>query len=99
MKEEKYNNDINGLVGENETLQLKYNEKLSCNKNLYSENNCLGKEIECKEAQICEMNLKLNNLINSINVNEVERSNLQKTVSGLNDIKCQNNVKNAVKNL
>ena len=93
MKEEKYNNNINGLVGENETLQLKYNEKLSCNKNLYSENNCLGKEIECKEAQICEMNLKLNNLINSINVNEVERSNLQKTVSGLNDIKCQNNVK------
>jgi chromosome segregation ATPase len=93
MKEEKYNNNINGLVGENETLQMKYNEKLSCNKNLYSENNCLGKEIELKEAQICEMNTKLNNLMTSINVNEAERNNLKKIVSGLNDIKCQNNVK------
>jgi hypothetical protein len=93
MKEEKYNNNINGLVGENETLQMKFNEKLSCNKNLYSENNCLGKEIELKEAQICEMNSKLNNLMTSINVNEAERNNLKKIVSGLNDIKCQNNMK------
>ena len=71
----KKNESINGLVGENETLQMKYNEKLSCNKNLYSENNCLGKEIELKEAQICEMNTKLNNLMTSINVNEAETIN------------------------
>ena len=93
MRDEKYNNNINGLIGENETLQMKYNEKLCCNKNLYSENNCLGKEIELKEAQICEMNAKLNNLMNNININEAERNNLQKVVNGLTDIKCQNKIK------
>ena len=93
MRDEKFNNNINGLIGENETLQMKYNEKLCCNKNLYSENNCLGKEIELKEAQICEMNAKLNNLINNININEAERNNLQKVVNGLTDIKCQNKIK------
>jgi len=93
MREEKYNTNINGLIGENETLQMKFNEKLSCNKNLYSENNCLGKEIEMKEAQICEMKMKLNNLVNSISVNEGERNNLQKILNGLNEIKCENKVK------
>ena len=93
MRDEKYNTHINGLVCENETLQNKYNEKLCCNKNLYSENNCLGKEIEMKEAQICEMNMKLNNLMNSIQVNDAERNNLQKMITGLNDINCSNKVK------
>ena len=93
MREEKYNTNINGLIGENETLQMKYNEKLSCNKNLYSENNCLGKEIEMKEAQICDMKMKLNNLANSINVNDGERNNLQRLLNGLNEIKCANKVK------
>ena len=93
MKEEKYNNNINCLTSENQTLQMKYNEKLSCNKNLYGENNCLGKEIELKEAQICELNAKLNNLVNSVHINEGERSNLQKMVNNLTEIKCQNNIK------
>ena len=93
MREDKYNTSINGLIGENETLQLKFNEKLNCNKNLYSENNCLGKEIEMKEAQICEMKLKLNDLVNSVNVNEAERINLNKTMNGLNEITCANKVK------
>ena len=93
MKDEKFNKNINDLVRENETLQVKYDEKLCNNKNLYSENNCLGKEIECKEAQICELNMKLNNLMNALHVNEGERNNLNKLVNGLTDIKCQNNVK------
>ena len=93
MREEKYNTNINGLVCENETLQNKYNEKLCCNKSLYSENNCLGKEIEMKEVQICEMNMKINNLMNSIKINESERNDLQKKIAGLNDLKCSNNIK------
>ena len=93
MKDEKYNASINSLVGENETLQVKFNEKLSCNKNLYSENNCLGKEIELKEGQICEMKMKLNDLMNSVQVNEAERGNLQRIINGLNEIKCANGVK------
>ena len=93
MKDEQFNKSINNLVGENECLQNKLEEKLCTNKNLYSENNCIGKEIECKEAQICELNLKLNNLMNSLRVNENERNNLNKILNGLNDIKCQNNVK------
>ena len=93
IREEKYNNHINGLVCENENLQNKFNEKLCCNKNLYSENNCLGKEIELKENQICEMNLKLNNLMKSLKVNECERNNLQKIVTDLSDINCSNKIK------
>ena len=50
MKDEQFNKSINNLVGENECLQNKLEEKLCNNKNLYSENNCIGKEIECKEA-------------------------------------------------
>ena len=46
-----------------------------------------------KEAQICEMKLKLNDLVNSVNVNEAERINLNKTMNGLNEITCANKVK------
>ena len=93
MRDEKYNASINSLIGENETLQVKFNEKLSCNKNLYSENNCLGKEIEVKESQICDMKIKLNDLIKSVQVNEAERNNLQRAIHDLNEIKFANGVK------
>ena len=39
------------------------------------------------------MNAKLNNLVNSVHINEGERSNLQKMVNNLTEIKCQNNIK------
>ena len=93
MKDEQFNKSINNLVGENECLQNKFEEKLCNNKNLYSENNCIGKEIELKEGQICDMKMKLNDLMNSVQVNEAERGNLQRIINGLNEIKCANGVK------
>ena len=45
QKDETYNQRINGLRNDNENLQLNYNEKLSLNKKLFTENDLLEKEI------------------------------------------------------
>ena len=55
LRDEKYNKSLCQLQGENENLQLSFNEKLSSNKEIFSENNCLGKEIELKDAEICQL--------------------------------------------
>ena len=39
LKDDAFNKNICGLQGENENLQLNFNEKLTSNKNLFSENN------------------------------------------------------------
>ena len=41
QKDESYNQRIANLRGENENLQLSYNEKLSLNKKLFTENDAL----------------------------------------------------------
>ena len=64
LREEKFNKCLCQLQGENENLQQSFNEKLTSNKTIFSENNCLGKEIELKDAEICELKIKLNNLNN-----------------------------------
>ena len=93
LKDDTFNKNIYSLQAENENLQLNYNEKLSCNKNIFSENNSLGKEIELKDVEICELKVKLNDLTNQLKRNDSDRANLQKIVQGLNDIKSDQNVK------
>ena len=93
IKDGNFNKNICCLQGENENLQLNYNEKLSSNKNLFSENNTLAKQIELKDAEICQLNLKLNDLTNQLKINDEDRKNLQNIVQGLNDVKCSQNVK------
>ena len=82
-----FNKHINELQCENENLQIGFNEKLSGNKNLYSQNNILGKQIELKNSEICNLTSKLNDLENQLNRNDEDRNNLQKILSGLIDIK------------
>ena len=93
LKDDNFNKSISQLQGENESLQLSLNEKLTNNKNIFTENNVLGKQIELKEAEICQLNAKLNDLNCQLQKNTEDRCNLQKTVDGLNDIKASQAVK------
>lgn len=93
LKDEKFNKSICELQGENKNLQLNFNEKLTSNKSIFSENNALGKEIELKDTQICELKLKLNNLTSQLHINDDDRNNLQKLAQSLTDIKTSQSVK------
>ena len=93
LREDKYNRDISNLQGENENLQLSINEKLSSNKDIFSENNCLEQQIKLKESEICELRLKLNDLNNQLLRNDEDRNNLNKVIGSLSDIKADQNVK------
>ena len=93
LKDDNFNKSICQLQGENENLQLSLNEKLTSNKNVFTENNVLGKQIELKEAEICQLNAKLNDLNCELQKNTEDRCNLQKTIDGLNGIKASQAVK------
>ena len=92
-KDDIFNKNICSLQGENENLQLNFSEKLSSNKNLYAENNALGKELELKDVEICDLRLKLKNLEIQVSKNNEDRDRLQKIVQSLSDIKSCQNVK------
>ena len=59
QKDEAYNQRIVNLRGENENLQLSYNEKLALNKKLFTENDALEKEIEARNAELKDLKNKL----------------------------------------
>ena len=93
LREDKYNKNINNLQDENETLQLSFNEKLSYNKDIFSENNCLEKQVKLKEAEICELRIKLNDLKNQLKRNDEDTNNLNKVAENLESIKAEQNLK------
>ena len=92
LRDEKFNSNICALQGENENLQLSFSEKLSSNKSIFTENNALGKEIEQKDGEICQLKLKLNDLTNQLQRNDDERNNLQNISQGLTDVKANQNL-------
>ena len=67
QKDDTYNQRICNLRSENENLQLGYNEKLSLNKKLFTENDLLEKEIEDRDNELNELRNKLNELNNNFN--------------------------------
>jgi chromosome segregation ATPase len=93
MREDELNKHITELQCENENLQLNFSEKLSANKNLFSQNNVIGKQIDLKDAEIFELNSKLNELENQLNRNDDERASLDKLLNGLNEIKNSQSIK------
>ena len=86
LRDEEFNKYLSELQSDNENLQIGFNDKLSNNKNLFSQNNILGKQIELKDSEICNLTAKLNDLENQLNRNEDDRNNLQKIMTGINDI-------------
>ena len=93
IREEKYNKTLCELEGENSNLQLGFNEKLTSNKTIFSENNCLGKEIELKDAEICQLKLKLNDLSIQLKKNGEDRNSLQSLSQSLTDINSNQSIK------
>ena len=92
-RESHFSQNINQLENENQSLQIGFNEKLSNNKTIFTENNVLGKQIEFKGVEICQLNAKINDLNCQILRNNEDRNNLQKTIAGLSDINASQNVK------
>ena len=87
QKDEAYNQRIVNLRGENENLQLSYNEKLALNKKLFTENDALEKEIEARNAELKDLKNKLRNLNNQLSQSLVDKGDLENQVQKLKNIK------------
>ena len=92
-REDEYNKIIGELQCENENLQIGFNDKLTKNKNCFSQNSILQKQLEIKDNEIYDLTQKLNELENQFCRNEDEKANLEKLLNGLNDIKNSQNYK------
>ena len=86
QKDESYNQRISNLRGENENLQLSYNEKLSLNKKLFQENDALEKEIEARDAEINDLKNRLRDLNNQLSQSLVDKGDLDNQVQKLRNI-------------
>ena len=87
QRDDSYNQRIANLRGENENLQLSYNEKLALNKKLFTENDELEKEIEARDAEIEDLKNKLRNLNNQLNQSLGDKGDLENQVQKLKNIK------------
>ena len=92
QKDEAYNQRIVNLRGENENLQLSYNEKLALNKKLFTENDALEKEIEARNAELKDLKNKLRNLNNIVNDQEKRLQRDQEEIAILNNKSQQNDM-------
>ena len=87
QKDESYNQRICNLRKDNENLQINYNEKLSLNKKLFSENDNLEKEVEKKDGELNELRNKLNDLKNQFGQSLADKGDLESQVQKLKNIK------------
>ena len=87
QKDDTYNQRICNLRSENENLQLGYNEKLSLNKKLFTENDLLEKEIEDRDNELNELRNKLNDLNNNLNQSLADKGDMENQVAKLKAIK------------
>lgn len=92
-KDDEYNKIFLELQSENENLQNEFNDKLSNNKNIFSQNNDIGKQIELKDDEIRYLMAKLSDLENMLNRNNDEKNNLQRILQGMNDTNGSQNYK------
>ena len=68
QRDEAYNKKICDLRGENENLQLGFNEKISVGKKLLSDNDVLGKQLDMKNSEICDLTNKINELTEKLHL-------------------------------
>ena len=87
QKDDSYNQRICNLRSENENLQLSYNEKLSLNKKLFTENDLLEKEIEARDNELNELRNKLKELNNQVGQSLADKGDLENQVQKLKAIK------------
>ena len=87
QRDEAYNKRICDLRGENENLQLGFNEKISVGKKLLSDNDVLGKQLDMKNAEICDLNNKINELSAQLRIGLEDKNCLEQKVQQLTDDK------------
>ena len=87
QRDDSYNQRIGNLRGENENLQSTYNEKLSLNKKLFTENDALEKEIEARDAEINDLKDKLRDLNNQLGQSLADKGNLDSHEKKSNNLK------------
>ena len=87
QKDDAYNQQINSLRTENENLQLSYNEKLSTNKKLFTENDALEKEIELRDIELSELKNKLKDMNSKLGQSLVDKGDLENQITKLKAIK------------
>ena len=87
QRDEAFNKRICDLRGENENLQLGFNEKISVGKKLLSDNDVLGKQLDMKNAEICDLNNKINDLSAQLNLGLNDKSCLEQKIQQLTEEK------------
>jgi chromosome segregation ATPase len=87
QRDEAYNKKICDLRGENENLQLGFNEKISVGKKLLSDNDVLGKQLDMKNAEICDLNNKINDLSAQLRLGLNDKDCLEQKVQQLTEDK------------
>ena len=87
QRDEAYNKRICDLRGENENLQLGFNEKISVGKKLLSDNDVLGKQLDMKNAEICDLNNKINDLSAQLRLGLNDKNCLEQKVAQLTEDK------------
>ena len=87
QRDEAFNKRICDLRGENENLQLGFNEKISVGKKLLSDNDVLGKQLDMKNAEICDLNNKINDLSGQLNLGLNDKNCLEQKIQQLTDEK------------
>ena len=85
QRESEYNRRISDLKGENETLQLGLNEKMSNSKKIFSENDILERELGLKDGEINDLNTRINDLSNQLDRNQENKDELTNMIKNLND--------------
>lgn len=87
QKEELHNKQYYDLIGENEDLQNEKNKSIAINNKLSAENECLGKQLCQRNADINELTRRLNDTNNQLNKTIADKTGLEQRVSDLTDIK------------
>ena len=87
QRDEAFNKRICDLRGENENLQLGFNEKISVGKKLLSDNDVLGKQLDMKNAEICDLNNKINDLSAQLNLGLNDKNCLEQKIQQLTEEK------------
>ena len=91
QKDDDFNKRMCELRCENENLQLGFNEKLSLNKKLYSENDIIGKQLGLKNNEISDLNVRLNDVSKLLTKSHEDRQGLENMIQNLNGVKSDQN--------
>ena len=93
QRENEYNRRISDLKGENETLQLGLNDKMTNSKKLFAENDILEREMGLKNGEINDLNARLSDLSYQLDHNQEKRNELSNTFNNLKDNNLNQNEK------